>query len=159
MAQDGLKVTCLPLSWLLKRLHIDKVDVWFLDVEGAEEGVLRTFDFDAVQASSRMRDCGTPTYTDRMRAATHCPIRGLLGHQWLHRMRAPPQVDVVIIEQDGHTQEGAARINALVESKGFERVCAEERNTYWVRREAQGALRAAPGKTLLPWRGGKCASV
>jgi FkbM family methyltransferase len=41
-------VTCRPLSPLLEMFGITHVDLWILDVEGAELEVLRTFDFTRV---------------------------------------------------------------------------------------------------------------
>ena len=36
---------CGPLSWIVDSLHLPRIDFWSLDVEDAEESVLRTFDF------------------------------------------------------------------------------------------------------------------
>lgn len=42
-------VQCLPVKNLLRELHVTHVDIWILDVEGAEESVLRGTDFSAVR--------------------------------------------------------------------------------------------------------------
>ncbi|KAA0192444.1 hypothetical protein HAZT_HAZT007910 [Hyalella azteca] len=39
------KVQCLPLTSVLTALNITHVDLWVLDVEGAEMDILRSFDF------------------------------------------------------------------------------------------------------------------
>ena len=41
-------IPCMPLSSMLAKFSISKLDFWSLDVEGAELQVLQTFDFDAV---------------------------------------------------------------------------------------------------------------
>jgi hypothetical protein len=44
------KVHCISMTHVLRKLlAINKVDIWVLDVEGAEESVLSNTDFDAVQ--------------------------------------------------------------------------------------------------------------
>jgi hypothetical protein len=42
-------VQCLPAKNLLRELHVTHVDIWILDVEGAEESVLKGTDFKAVR--------------------------------------------------------------------------------------------------------------
>ena len=42
-------VQCLPVKNLLRELHVTHIDIWILDVEGAEESVLRGTDFSAVR--------------------------------------------------------------------------------------------------------------
>ena len=34
-------VQCIPVKNLLKELHVTHIDIWILDVEGAEESVLK----------------------------------------------------------------------------------------------------------------------
>ena len=41
-------VTCAPLSLVLDRLGLRRIDLWSLDVEGAELEVLHTVDFSQV---------------------------------------------------------------------------------------------------------------
>lgn len=41
-------VQCLPAKNLLRELRVTHVDIWILDVEGAEESVLRGTDFNQV---------------------------------------------------------------------------------------------------------------
>lgn len=41
-------VACIPIKNILRQLHISRVDIWVLDVEGAEESVLLGTDFKRV---------------------------------------------------------------------------------------------------------------
>ena len=45
-------IPCLPVKHLLNNLQIDHIDVWILDVEGAEMSVLQSTDFEKVHFSS-----------------------------------------------------------------------------------------------------------
>ena len=50
-------VQCLPMKLLLRELNIQHIDIWILDVEGAEESVLRGTDFNAVHINSVAMEC------------------------------------------------------------------------------------------------------
>ena len=45
-------IPCLPVKNLLNILHINHIDIWVLDVEGAELSVLRGTDFEKVHFST-----------------------------------------------------------------------------------------------------------
>lgn len=45
-------VQCLPMKKLLQELNIKHIDIWVLDVEGAEESVLRGTDLSAVNINA-----------------------------------------------------------------------------------------------------------
>ena len=42
------EISCTPLTPILSFCNIPHIDLWVVDVEGAELGVLRTHDFDAI---------------------------------------------------------------------------------------------------------------
>jgi len=44
--EDLPTVQCIPVRQLLKIINIKHIDIWVLDVEGAEESVLKVNDFD-----------------------------------------------------------------------------------------------------------------
>lgn len=50
-------VQCLPMKRLLKELNIHHIDIWILDVEGAEESVLKGVDFQAVNINAVAMEC------------------------------------------------------------------------------------------------------
>lgn len=50
-------VQCLPMKLLLKELHVKHVDIWILDVEGAEESVLLGTDFNKVRINAVAMEC------------------------------------------------------------------------------------------------------
>lgn len=50
-------VQCMPMKRLLKMLGITHVDVWVLDVEGAEESTLEGTDFEAVHFNAIAMEC------------------------------------------------------------------------------------------------------
>lgn len=55
---DSLRIVpCMPLSHILSTLQIDKIDIWILDVEGAEESVLKGVDFNAVRINAISMEC------------------------------------------------------------------------------------------------------
>jgi FkbM family methyltransferase len=55
---DSLPVVqCLPVKFLLQELNVHHVDIWILDVEGAEESVLLGTDFTAVQINAVAMEC------------------------------------------------------------------------------------------------------
>lgn len=50
-------VQCLPMKLLLRELNIKHIDIWILDVEGAEESVLRGTDFNEVHINAVAMEC------------------------------------------------------------------------------------------------------
>lgn len=55
--EDLPTVQCLPVKSLLGLLHVRHVDIWILDVEGAEESVLRGTDFNQVHFNAVAMEC------------------------------------------------------------------------------------------------------
>ena len=63
-------VQCLPLKKLLKMLKVEHIDIWVLDVEGAEESVLQGTDFNAVHMNVVAMEChGKDPDKDQRKAA------------------------------------------------------------------------------------------
>jgi FkbM family methyltransferase len=50
-------ILCVPLPHLLTELGVHKIDVWVLDVEGAELSVLESMDFKKVKVSTIAMEC------------------------------------------------------------------------------------------------------
>jgi hypothetical protein len=50
-------VQCLPVRNLLQHLGVKHIDLWILDVEGAEESVLKGTDFNAVTINAVAMEC------------------------------------------------------------------------------------------------------
>jgi hypothetical protein len=50
-------VLCLPMKSLLHILHLKHIDIWVLDVEGAEYSILQSTDFKAVHISFIVMEC------------------------------------------------------------------------------------------------------
>lgn len=50
-------VQCLPMKLLLQELNVHHVDIWVLDVEGAEESVLKGTDFNTVNINAIAMEC------------------------------------------------------------------------------------------------------
>jgi FkbM family methyltransferase len=63
-------VHCLPLKFLLKELNVLHVDIWILDVEGAEENVLQGMDFSKIHINAIAMECDRhdPTKNERKTA-------------------------------------------------------------------------------------------
>lgn len=57
--EDLPTVQCLPMKYLLRELSVKWVDLWILDVEGAEESVLMGTDFENVHFSTVAMECDT----------------------------------------------------------------------------------------------------
>lgn len=55
--EDLPTVQCVPMRHLLRQLDVKHVDIWILDVEGAEESVLRGTDFNAVRFNAVAMEC------------------------------------------------------------------------------------------------------
>lgn len=55
--EDLPTVQCLPVKALLKEINVKHIDLWVLDVEGAEESVLRGTDFDEVSINAIAMEC------------------------------------------------------------------------------------------------------
>lgn len=51
------KVQCIPMRQILKLLHLTTVDLWVLDIEGAEEQALLGTDFQAVNIKTIAMEC------------------------------------------------------------------------------------------------------
>lgn len=56
-AENLIPVTCIPITEILRKLRIKHVDIWFLDVEGAEENVLQGVDFSAIKFNAIVMEC------------------------------------------------------------------------------------------------------
>ena len=50
-------VQCIKMASLLSTIGVTRVDLWILDVEGAEEVVLHSVDWESVQISAIMMEC------------------------------------------------------------------------------------------------------
>lgn len=50
-------VQCLPVKQLLRHLNVKHIDLWILDVEGAEESVLKGVDFNEVNINFVAMEC------------------------------------------------------------------------------------------------------
>jgi len=50
-------VQCLPVKVLLRELNIKHIDIWILDIEGAEESALRGTDFNQVRFNAIAMEC------------------------------------------------------------------------------------------------------
>jgi len=55
--EDLPTVQCLPVKTLHRHLGVKHIDLWILDVEGAEESVLKGTDFDAVHINAVAMEC------------------------------------------------------------------------------------------------------
>jgi FkbM family methyltransferase len=55
--ENIIPVMCHPVKDVLRQLHIKHVDIWFLDVEGAEENVLMGVDFSVVKFNAIVMEC------------------------------------------------------------------------------------------------------
>jgi hypothetical protein len=51
------KINCLPMKTLMPILRLTSVDIWVLDVEGAEQLVLRGTDFETFQPKVIVMEC------------------------------------------------------------------------------------------------------
>lgn len=60
LLEDTLIISCVPLPMILKLLNINHVDIWILDVEGAEYSILKGIDFDLFQPSVIVMECDYP---------------------------------------------------------------------------------------------------
>ena len=55
--EDLPTVQCLPVKLLLRELNVKHVDIWILDLEGAEESALQGTDFTEVHFNSVAMEC------------------------------------------------------------------------------------------------------
>jgi hypothetical protein len=55
--EDLPTVQCLPVRSLLRLLNVKHIDIWILDVEGAEESVLQGTDFQGVHFNAVAMEC------------------------------------------------------------------------------------------------------
>lgn len=62
-----IPIECITFESLMQNLNIDRVDIWVLDVEGAEEAILRGVDFERVNIKTIMMECDVfdPDKNDR----------------------------------------------------------------------------------------------
>lgn len=65
--EDLPTVQCLPVKLLLKELNVKHVDIWILDLEGAEESALMGTDFNAVHFNSVAMECDQHDITKNKR--------------------------------------------------------------------------------------------
>ena len=98
--EDLPAVQCVTVKSLLKELHINYIDIWILDVEGAEESVLRGTDFNKVRINAIVMECDQNDVPKNKRKTdiieshgfectlvhTNCMCRNLL-----HKISAAPQ--------------------------------------------------------------------
>ena len=63
-------VTCVRMDLLLSELNVNHVDLWILDVEGAEESVLLGTNFKDVRINSILMECGAHHKTKNERMMT-----------------------------------------------------------------------------------------
>jgi hypothetical protein len=52
-----IPIECITFDSLMLNLNVDRVDIWILDVEGAELAVLRGVDFDRVNIKTIVMEC------------------------------------------------------------------------------------------------------
>lgn len=74
--EDLPTVHCLPVQKLLQELHITHVDIWILDVEGAEESVLKGTDFEAVRFNAVAMECDEHDVTKNSRKTSILEAHG-----------------------------------------------------------------------------------
>lgn len=55
--EDLPTVQCLPVKALLRELRVTHIDIWILDVEGAEESALRGTNFNEVRINAIAMEC------------------------------------------------------------------------------------------------------
>lgn len=55
--EDLPTVQCLTVKSLLRQLNVRHIDIWVLDIEGAEESALRGTDFTEVQINAIAMEC------------------------------------------------------------------------------------------------------
>ena len=55
--QDFPVVQCVRLNALLQELRVSQIDLWVLDIEGAEASVLRSMDFSSVTINAIVMEC------------------------------------------------------------------------------------------------------
>lgn len=69
--ENLIPVKCYPMKDVLRQLHIKHVDIWFLDVEGAEENVLLGTDFSVVKFNAIVMECDNYGGHERNRIKMH----------------------------------------------------------------------------------------
>jgi len=55
--EDLPAVQCVRVNTILKELRVEHIDIWILDIEGAEESVLRGMDFSSVRINAVAMEC------------------------------------------------------------------------------------------------------
>lgn len=69
-------VQCLPTRRLFKELNLKHIDIWILDVEGAEESVLRGTDFNEVRINAVAMECDMHDVTKNERKTSILEANG-----------------------------------------------------------------------------------
>jgi len=94
-------VPCRPLGPLLSMFGVTHIDLWVLDVEGAELEVLKTFDFNAVTVDVVCieQDGGNPQKDTAVRALMEkkgfiLDTQNQVRNDWYHRKGFKPTPEV-----------------------------------------------------------------
>jgi len=76
-------VQCVPIRYIFQVLAIKWIDIWILDVEGAEEAVLQGTDFNKIKINTIVMECGKNEQIQNKRKLAilatkgyHCEIIG-----------------------------------------------------------------------------------
>jgi hypothetical protein len=77
---DLLTVQCLPTKILFEEINVKHIDIWILDVEGAEESVLRGTDFGAVRINAVAMECDMHDTTKNDRKTSILEANGFKCH-------------------------------------------------------------------------------
>lgn len=73
-------VQCLPTKLLFQELNVKHIDIWILDVEGAEESVLKGTDFNAVRINAVAMECDMHDTTKNERKTSILEANGFTCH-------------------------------------------------------------------------------
>ena len=92
-------VQCVTAKSLMRELHLRHIDIWILDVEGAEESVLRGTDFSKVRINAIAMECDEHDTTKNKRKTDiieangfECILvqRNCMCRNLLHKISAAP---------------------------------------------------------------------
>ena len=98
--EDLPAVQCVTAKSLLKELHLRHIDIWILDVEGAEESVLKGTDFGKVRINAIAMECDEHDIPKNKRKTDiieghgfECTLvqRNCMCRNLLHKISAAPQ--------------------------------------------------------------------
>ena len=98
--EDLPAVQCVTAKSLLRELHVHHIDIWVLDVEGAEESVLKGTDFSKVRINAIAMECDTHDIPKNKRKTDiieshgfECTLvqRNCMCRNLLHKTSAAPQ--------------------------------------------------------------------